>query len=395
MPTTAPLTPPLPCLTPDAGTLQPANVQPLPSRFTHCIHAYHGVRAHSRDMQRLLYLGVDEHGQGHIVARDRATGDEQALAQTSAFNYHTAATQRWIWRDQAVLFRVSADDATAHGAAEHSGAPALVHLDEPGRVHVLEGLASRSVRHVCADDAHVTGTHLDRAQGVGTVERMNIEHQRAETLLTSERAKAALPEHLKDDDAPAHFSHPVTNAREDRLFCKLMRLNPEGGSKFWAMFVLFLDTDELRCLGNAISGHPFWLGDDRHILNVQHPGDGSDNRWLVAQDTESDAVWRVLDTPLEGPGHPSQSPDGRWLATDAFVPSGDRSPIYTIDTHTGRAQRIHQVAHVFRGGTGYDPSQLTRGQPHPVWAPDSQSLLINDNQNNTQMRLCELTHFTR
>src|SRR5690606_12621748 len=107
------------------------------------------------------------------------------------------------------------------------------------------------------------------------------------------------------------FSHPVANPQLTCLFFKLMRRRAQG-TRFAALFTLDLTTGALTCLGDRISGHPVWMPDGQHILNVMSPRDGSDNRWLVYQHAGTGEVTRVVDLPMEGPGHPTLTPDGRY-----------------------------------------------------------------------------------
>ena len=180
------------------------------------------------------------------------------------------------------------------------------------------------------------------------------------------------------------------------MFFKFQRRFPDGRNQFGAFFVRDMASGALRCFGRTISGHPCWMHDGRAILNVMPPEgwiytrggkgfdpvDGSRNRWLVVVDAETGAYERLVDLPIEGPGHPIVSPDGRWIVTDAFRQSGRSTPIYVIEIRTGIAREIIRLDHHFSGAS---PTALTRGQPHPAWSPDGREVYVNCNHGGRAM----------
>jgi hypothetical protein len=337
------------------------------------------VDAWDRAGKRLLYAGFDDGGPASIVVRDMATATENVVATTSRFDFHTAASQRWALEDTAVVFKSALPDGTA--------CPALVRLDEPGKVELLSSLALRSIRHVAQH-----GEIAIVSAPAGT-ERINLRTGKADVVLTTEQALDVLPKELREDGVSYSFSHPVPNADLSRLFCKLMKTDAQGKTRFCAFHVAEPATGIVRCFGNRISGHPVWMDDNRHILNVKSPRDGTDRRWLVKVDSTTGHDEPIVPEFIDGPGHPTQSPDGCWIATDEFTPDGEASPIRVFDLQTGEGRRIVHLDHRFRGGAEYDPSAITRGQPHPVWSPCGKKLLVNCNHGGTRMGLLLLEEF--
>lgn len=354
-------------------------VTPLASRFKHCVHAYAAVDAWDRAGKRLLYAGFDGECEASIVVRDPGSGEERVMATTTRFDYHTAAGQRWALNDTAIVFKSQLPDGRT--------CPGIVRLDAPGKVQWFESLAGRSVRHVM--------DHGDIALGSGpdTVERINLRDGTTKVLLTARQACEVLPKDLCDATARYSFSHPVPNRDLSMLFCKLMKTTVEGKTRFCAFYVVEPGTGAVRCFGDRISGHPVWMTDNRHILNVKSPRDGTDRRWLVKVDALTGTDAPITEEFIDGPGHPTQSPDGRWIATDEFLPGGEGSPIRILDLQTGESRRIITLDHRFRAKADYDPSAVTRGQPHPVWSPDGSKLLVNCNHGGTRMQLLVLEDF--
>jgi hypothetical protein len=365
--------------------LRRSSITPVETRFRHTVHTYHGVNPWNRQGTRLLYLGFDALDRGCIVVQDLITQRETVLAETDFLDYHTAAKQRWILDDTAVVF-------ATHGTGGEQ-CPAVVWLDRPGEIKLLSRLAGRGIRQICGDGRHAFGSAEEAGHASAAIERIDLLTEESEMLLTTAEALAVLPEELRDTEASYFFNHSVFNDAESRLFFKLMQSTPRKGTQFCAFYVMDVPSQEVRCFGNRVSGHPHWMPDGRHILNVKSPRDGSDNRWLVLVDSETGADERLIDLPIEGPGHPSPSPDGRWIVTDAFTRDGTQSPIYVIDRQTGAAREIARLPHHFQGGRPYDPSAITRGQPHPVWSPDGHGVLVNCNHGGERMRLLLLHDF--
>jgi Tol biopolymer transport system component len=351
----------------------------LRSRFTHCVHAYAAVDAWDRAGKRLLYAGFDSHGPASIVVRDLETGTEPVVATTERFDFHTAAGQRWALDDTAVVFKSELPDRTS--------CPALARLDAPGKVELLSSLARRSIRHVVQHGENAF------ASAPAGVERVNLQTGQAHVLLTTARALEVLPKELRSDGASYSFNHPVPNADLSRFFCKLMKTDARGRTRFCAFYVAEPATGVVRCFGERISGHPVWMSDNRHILNVKSPRDGTDRRWLVQVDSTTGHDEPIVPEFIDGPGHPTQSPDGRWIATDEFMPDGEESPIRVFDLRAGQERRIVTLDHCFRGGAEYDPSAITRGQPHPVWSPCGRKLLVNCNHGGKKMQLVLMEDF--
>ena len=366
----------------------------IPSASRHAVHAYQGVNPWSADGSQLLYLGFEELGQAaSLVVRDMGSGRETRLAESLGYDFHTAASQRWVLRDSAVLFR------TRNGTREP--ALAMARVDRPGAAEVLHEFAGRMARHICADTRHAITASL---RGV---ERLDLQARTSEILVPMEEIMAALPAELKFPGQPFHIEHPITSPDETRLFFKLGHRDPARlyGSRNWgAFFAKNLARGGMRCFGNRISGHPSWMPDSRHILNVMMPDDGSDNRWLVLMDVDTGSVERLMDLPIEGAGHPAVSPDGRWIATDGYSVDGRSAPVYLVDLASGNVREIARIPHHIltaaelhyswaKGGAVYDPSVIRRSHLHPVWSPDSRRLLVNCNHDGERMGLVLLEDF--
>lgn len=366
------------------GPFRPAKATPVETPYRHALHAYQGLCPWSPSGDSLLYAGFsDDSGNMQIVVRNLSAGQDTVVGEASPCDYHTAAYQQWILGGKGIVFR--------NGSAERGGS---VVVSAPGHNLPNTLYPSLRVRAVSADTHRGYGyTQETPAASM----RVDFESGQVEKHFTTEEIAAHLPEELQADCAYS-FSHFVPNHDETKAFIKLSKPEPHrkipGQMDDWgAFFVYDLRDRSFRCLGQRISGHPQWMPDGRRIVNIMQPQDGSNNRWIVAQDTDTGEVERLVDFPIEGPGHPVISPCGRYLATDAYPANGMVCPIYLIELATGRMSEIARFPHATRTSNTYQPGVIHRANLHPVWSPDGTQLLINTNDLGTRLGMVLLEGF--
>lgn len=367
----------------------------LNSQFRHILHAYHNECPWNPSMSHILYTAFDSvDGPGFVVIQELASGEETVLARTELFNCHTGAWTCWALDGRTVVFGTAVDGRPC---------PALARIDSPGKPIILKQLAGYHLRSLSTDRRYLyahDGGH-GPAPGDASAVKIDLEKGGKNPLCAVGDVLKVLPERLRFHAVGYFLNHTVPNADGTRVYFKLMMRLPDGGQKFNSFWVLNTENRKLHCHGDRISGHPAWLPDGRHILNIKHPMDGSDNRWIVRVDCDTAEDERFLDFPIEGPGHPAVSPDGRSVATDAFTSDGLVSPVYLIDTASRSGREIIRLNHRFEGKTNpraaNDMRRIARGQPHPAFSPDGNSLAVNWNGAGQRMRLVilEASHFYR
>lgn len=367
--------------------IRKCRITPVRSRYKHVVHSYHAVPAWNPDGTLLLYLGVDEPGRAaDVVVQELRTGRETVLGSTTDYNFHCAAWQQWVLGGKAVVY--------GRGTEEGHDLLYLAHLDRPGAARALRNFPDCNLRNICTNDRYGTGNGPSpRGEAI---QRFDFLEEKSEVIVTMEEALKLYPREYyeKPEGGLSYvFSHAVTNHDDTRMFFKIGKQHPtrEYGYPDWgAFYAMDLPAGELRCLGNRISGHPIWMPDGRHILNVKNPLDGSDNRWIVLWDSVTGADERIVDQVVEGPFHPALSPNQRYVVMDSFTRDGLCSPIYVLDLQSGEVREIARLKHVFRG-TPY--SAITRGQPHPSWSPDGRQVLVNCNETGERMGMYVLDDF--
>lgn len=363
------------------AALVPARRMVLPTRYANIVHAYQAVQPWSADQTRLLYAGFETRDVCEIVVRDMETGIEQALATSTHFDLHTAASQRWVLGDSAVLFRES-DGA---GGVRHS----LVRLEFPGVVEPVHELDGWDAREVINRGRTISCSRRGTGGALSQVSLFDLETRRHRILFNAEDVVASIIYGEKPRVAGLGFQHTVAAADGRRVFFKLDIPNPTGAQmpverSFHAFDTV---TGKFTDFGGAVLGHPAWI-DGRHIANIEKTRDGVDHRWLVSMDSKTGEVHRLTTLAIEGPGHPCVSPDGSCMVSDSFTTDGARSRIYLLDFTLGELRELDCLDHLSKAQSGfYDPHVITRVHPHPTWSPDGRSIAGNCNFGGTRLGL--------
>lgn len=366
------------------GPFKPARVTRLETPFLHALHAYQGLCPWSPDGGALLYAGFNSLEEpAHIVVRDLWTGRDFPLGRSARCDFHTAAYQQWILSGSAIIYREEADGIRGSRllpAPGSDGTPAFY-----PRLNIRQVAASTERGYGYSMEDPVCAMRVDFRTG------------EVEPFFTTAEAARHLPPEIAEDCA-WNFSHFVSNPQETLAFVKISKPDPHrqrpGQMNDWgALLVYDLRAGTFRCLGDRISGHPQWLPDGRHILNIMQPLDGSDNRWLVTQDAHTGEVRRLVDHPIEGAGHPVVSSNGQYLAIDAYPASHLECPVYLIEMATGRLTEVARLPHSTRLSNTYNPRTIFRANPHPVWSPDGRSLLVNTNGSGERLGMALLEDF--
>jgi len=128
------------------------------------------------------------------------------------------------------------------------------------------------------------------------------------------------------------------------------------------VYVVSPDGTGLRRVGQ-FGNHPLWHPNGREVL-TNSPYEGRPGNSLVLTDVHTGES-RPGATCVPGTGHPSYSPDGRFIAADQVTE--DTARIRLIDVEQDRAECLVQMA--------YHDHTHAGTHLHPVWSRDGKQLL--------------------
>jgi Tol biopolymer transport system component len=130
------------------------------------------------------------------------------------------------------------------------------------------------------------------------------------------------------------------------------------------IYVVNADGTGLKRVGE-FGNHPLWHPNGREILSNSRYED-SDWNCLVLTNVET-GVQRLAASSISGSGHPSFSPDGRWVVVDHVLSGQGYGSLNLVDVEADTVQHLAQFRVTNHTHTG---THL-----HPAWSHDSQQVL--------------------
>jgi hypothetical protein len=359
-------------------------------------HAYYCFCPWSPDGRLLLLARYDRvDPEAEICVMDTQTGRISVAGHSRDWNAHSVAFQQWQGPLNRIFY-VSCDDSGL----------VLATVNPDGSSEKILPADEFSPEIICSPDGRwaYAGTSLKLLFPNDSVAPrhdkgllgLNLETGERKMLLSMEQAAALIPNAGEAASWHLYAKRIVAHPRLPKLFCNIT-------NTFW-------DRDgrepRIRCLivtGTDGSG-PVYVGGIVHHPNW-HPREDR----IVANLTDFNGVMRfglyrgdgsglVEYVPsARGSGHPSYSPDGRWLCTDASGPRGNR--MILCDPVTGREIVIMEYESGGEGGYASFKAIDSRAggetvmdalrkveegavkvwqtQCHPAWSRDGSAILFN------------------
>ncbi|MBM4043107.1 MAG: hypothetical protein FJ290_31845 [Planctomycetes bacterium] len=334
-----------------------------PGDGRHTIHSYFNTCPESPDGKWVLFFASTARNaeRGEVCIRNRATGEEKVLASgVNTEDAHRVACQQWVSGGRRVVY---------HGERDGNWFTAVVDV-ETGKERVLarDRLAGWSQPH--ADIVPLYGLHW----GPGThrdLELVNVETGEIQAAVTAEALKEAYPEFLAKHfgERPVSIFFPVLSPDMKRVFFKLA--TPAGGDARSAKaserlgLICYSLSDKRLLRADSRWGHPSWHPDARTIVEAGN----------LLIDSATGKTQRIPGLPSFGGSHPSASPDGKLIVTDALMDRLGGRPgewgIVVADIRGGS----HVVMHRFDNSRG--AASWRRAHPHPIFSADGSRIYYN------------------
>jgi len=154
--------------------------------------------------------------------------------------------------------------------------------------------------------------------------------------------------------------------RYDKKYSELPRVKD--------VYVINPDGSGLKRVGE-FGHHPLWHPNGQEVL-TNSPFEGSQGNRLVLTDVDSGRQ-RLAAACVPGSGHPSFSPDGRYIAVESV-----REGVGTIRLVDAAADAVEPLAQMVVTDHTHAGTHL-----HPVWSPDGKQLLYASDASGTA-QLC-------
>jgi len=304
---------------------------------------------------------------------DLQAGTIHDVAETSGWGFQTAAHQQWGQTDRYLYFNDKVDDRPVGvvldvptGKRRNLEGP--IWAIDPGETYGIctclnRGRLTQAGYGVTVRPEHWL-TNTEPASRDDGLYRVELATGAQSLLVPLEAVWEVLPD--KEDLAGGvlYAFHCKINPRGTRIMI-VVRCRFADGKYLPTLVTCRPDGSELRTvvphrLWRRGGHHPIWHPDGERVLMNLTPGEEGMRLCLV--DAETGAVEVVTDDP-PGTGHPSISPDGRWLLTDDTRESGGvrTAAVRLVDLSAGTWRDICSATSPAVGG-----SPLRR-DAHPVW----------------------------
>jgi hypothetical protein len=296
-------------------------------------HAYHKHCPWSPDGTRLLLLRHDrEQPVGEVCLLDLGNGDVKPMASTTVWRDHEAANQQWAGERPAVLFHANTGEREA-----------LLLID------ICTGVRTKYPAVVTPDHTSPDGrflygrtplTEMFPQDGIAPrhdkgLARLDLDTGETSLLVSLEQLVSLHPD--PDTIASCHnyVKQTIVHRRTGRLLFVF------GNDSFYSVMrephVKILctvnpDGSDLRVIG-PVGGHPMWH--PVHETLMSNMSDANKVMRFMLQPDRPGAPVSPIPT-CQGGGHPTWSPDGRFMLTDEYDAAAEAAWIRLINLEDGR-----------------------------------------------------------
>ena len=360
-------------------------------------HTYHLFCPWSPDGRLLLLLRYDRvDADAEVCVLDTATRDVRAVGCTANWNSHGAAFQQWQGDRDRILY-LSVED----------GEPAVVTVRPDGSdEHVFPTGDLTPHARMCSPDGRwgYSATRLEvmfpndeiAARHDKGLWRIDLETGARELVLSIDRAVALLPNPEDVEAFHLYAKMIVHHRRRERILFNLTNTFwDRDGKEPRTRCIVSLDADGSNpAYVGRLLHHPNWHPiEDRILANVLDFNDQV--RFGLYRADREGLLEYVPNT--AGSGHPSFSPDGRWLCTDGAGP-GRCSRVGLYDPQTGHETVAAEYEAFSEGYASFravdnraagetvtnalvrareSDGRTWQTQAHPAWSRDGNAILFN------------------
>lgn len=140
--------------------------------------------------------------------------------------------------------------------------------------------------------------------------------------------------------------------------------------KYDQLFVYNLKKKTLsNVLDTGMVSHCNWINDDEIVSYAKHKTEGNNLLKIIVDSKESSVLTRYFNNK---DGHPSVSPNGKYIIMDSYPNFFRKQKLYLIEYNN--PNNIREIASLF---SNYKYRGVNRCDLHPRWSPDSNKICVD------------------
>jgi hypothetical protein len=335
-------------------------------------------------MRQVVLHRARSDGNAEVLVLDGEEHSCRSVGLSAAWNYQQGAMAQWLpgqggmglifndWSGGDLVARIVGPDGA------QSTVPMPVQAIHPSRPEALSlnyrRLARlRSEYGYRVDAANLAPDQPADRDGLWTLDLLSGEHR----LLASIAQLAAYEPRAEMQRSEHLVNHALYSPAGTRFVFLHRWLGPRG--KFSRLWTAGSDGQDLRLLLDyRMISHFNWLDEDRLLVWARAPEAG-DGYYVLDVNTGARQPFAGGALNRWGDGHPSLSPDRRWLVTDSYP---DRAREQRLVVYRMKDAECIEVGRFF---APWRFDGALRCDLHPRWSPDGRWICVDSAHTGTRM----------
>jgi hypothetical protein len=365
-------------LHPDVGLITPAQWAGLDEpNNQEAFFGYYDKTPWSPDGGHFLLHRPQPNGSVAIVLYDQQARAVRTIATSSAWNYQQGSMTQWMGdgREPAIIFNDYVQDnlvgriaAAASGAARQIPWPIQVVHPAGSEALTLNYCRLDQLRPDYGYNAQAANFNADQPPTADGIWHIDLNSGQAELRLTlAQLANLSPREEMRGARHKVNHFYYAPNG--ERFVFMHRWLGAQG--KFSRLYVADKAVGNLKLLlDDQMVSHYSWQDND-HLLAWARTRQGGDHYYLI---NVRSGDWQIIGEGVldaYDDGHPTFSPDGRWIATDSYPDKARQRHLLLFNLASGK---LVQIGRFF---APWQFSGVVRCDLHPRWSPDGRFISID------------------
>ena len=314
-----------------------------------------------------------------------AEGDLSRVATSRTWTYQQGAMTRWLDDDRIVFNDLRAGRLVARirdvDAGEEHTVPwpiGSVHPDGDGAL-TLNYRRLAALRPEYGYETAATNLYEDPPLDEDGVWYVDFDDSEADLRITLDELRHRRPT-AGTTDADHRVNHLLYSPSGDR-FAFVHRWSGPGGrrSRLYVADAADANPAPDLLLDEGVVSHYCWRDDETLLVWAATPGGGRGERYSLLDVSTGETRPVGPSMPADhGDGHPSYSPNGRYVLTDTYPDRARLQHLFVYDTERDRRTEIAE----FRSPPSYTGE--SRCDLHPRWSPDGRWISVDATYTGTR-----------